>query len=83
MAAVIALVHMAAENRCAAVFDGVENAVVVVVEQVAEVIEKLFSVSPDNIGHLEARSARHSPGRAAANRLSSGLAVLRICRSET
>jgi hypothetical protein len=52
MLTLVALIHMAAEKCRAAVFDGVKNADVRRVQQMAEFCNELVSMSADHIGHL-------------------------------
>jgi hypothetical protein len=61
MAALIALLHVTAENRRAAIFEGMQNAEMDQVKQLAVFLGKLPSVMTDDIGHLVGWPLRRSP----------------------
>ena len=60
MFAMVASVHMAAENGCPAVHQRRKHAQMPGAEQVTEVFEELLSVSPDDIGQLAGRSVHYA-----------------------
>ena len=75
MPALVALVHMAAENRGAAVLDGMKNADLFGVQQMAVFFHEPAAMSTHHIGHLEEWLPGHWLVWFGALRASSGLAI--------
>ena len=59
MSAPVAGAPIPAENGCPAVFDRVEDAPMIGVQQLAILRDKLFPVGTDDIGHLAGRPVHH------------------------
>ena len=75
MLALVALIDVAAENGRAAILDGVKNAALIGIQQVAVFLNELTSMSADHIGHLEGRPLSHGLVWFGATSASSGLTV--------
>lgn len=78
VSALIAFVHMTAENRSAAVLDSMKNADLIGVQQMAVFFKELTSMSADYISHLAGWPPGHGVVWSGTIRASRGLTVL--CR---
>ena len=75
MSALVAGLHMAAENRRSAVLDRMKHTPGIGVQQMPKLFGKLFSVAADNIGHLARRPVRHGSIGSGPPSVSSGLTI--------
>ena len=75
MAALVALIDVAAEKGRAAILDGMKNAALIGIQQMAVFFNELVSMSADHIGHLVGWPLHHGLVWVGATSASSGLTV--------